>query len=60
MEWFYKLDDAVIRISKVILNFLNFDEIRIFLSLFDNELTFSKFIFKIKGETKWQQKEIPI
>lgn len=36
MEWFYKLDNAVIRIPKSILNSLDFDEIRIFLSLFDN------------------------
>ena len=36
MEWFYNLDDAVIRIPKLILNSLDFNEIRIFLSLFDN------------------------
>ena len=36
MEWFYKLDNEAIKIPKLILNSLDFDEIRIFLSLFDN------------------------
>ena len=33
---FYNLDNEVIKIPKLILNSLDFDEIRIFLSLFDN------------------------